>query len=108
MSNTYTTTINSLYTVDTPEQGFVVTVNFTVSGTDGTHTAEIQGNIQFQPESESNFIPYTSLTNDIVIGWINEETNNQVNYYNNIDGQIESQVNPPITPQNTPLPWATA
>ena len=34
--NTYTTTINSMYTLNTPEQGFVVNVLFKVIGTDGT------------------------------------------------------------------------
>jgi len=41
------------------------------------------------------------------LGWINEATDNQANYYANIDGQIASIINPPVSPQNTPLPWAT-
>ena len=106
MANTYTTTINQMWTVDSPEQGFVVNVLFTVSGTDGTHTAEIEGNIQFTPETQENFIPYAQLTDAIVLGWINEATDNLANYYANIDGQIQSMVTPPTSPQNTPLPWA--
>ena len=108
MANTYRTTINQMWTVDTPEQGFVVNVQFTVSGTDGTNTATVDGNISFQPETQENFVPYTQLTDAIVLGWINEATDNQANYYANIDGQIDSMVNPPTSPQNTPLPWATA
>jgi hypothetical protein len=106
MTTTYTTTINAMYTVDTPDPGYVVNVLFTVSGTDGTHTAEIGGNIQFNSaDQEGNFIPYDQLTQQIVLGWINEATDNQANYYANIDGQINSQINPPVSPQNTPLPW---
>ena len=108
MTTQYTTTINSMYTVPNPT-GYVVNVLFTVSGTDGTHTASIAGNISFTPESnEPNYIPYASLTEAEVLGWINEATNNQANYYANIDGQIESMVNPPVSPSNTPLPWVTA
>ena len=107
MAITYTTTINSMYTVPNPT-GYVVNVLFTVSGTDGTHTASIGGNISFTPEqNQSDYIPYADLTQAEVLGWINEATDNQANYYANIDGQIASEVNPPVSPTDTPLPWAT-
>jgi hypothetical protein len=80
---------------------------FTVSGTDGTNTAEIGGNIQFTPETQENFVPYSQLTEQIVMGWIGE-AGVLPNLEANINGQIESMVNPPVSPQNTPLPWATA
>jgi hypothetical protein len=103
---TYTTTITALYTVPNPT-GYVVNCLFTVSGTDGTHTASIDGNIQFTPEqNEQGFIPYAQLTQAEVLGWINEATNNQENYYANIDGQINSMVNPPVSPSSQPLPWS--
>ena len=108
MTTTYTTTINAMYTVDTPDPGYVVNVLFTVSGTDGTNTASIDGNMQFTSDQETVFIPYNELTEEIVLGWINNATDNQANYYANIDGQIASMVNPPVSPSNTPLPWATA
>jgi len=107
MATTYTTTINAMYTVPNPK-GYVVNVLFTVSGTDGTHTASIGGNISFTPEqNQSDYIPYADLTQEEVLGWINEATDNLVNYYANIDGQIASEVNPPVSPTDTPLPWAT-
>ena len=105
MATTYTTTINSMYTLNSPEQGFVVNVLFTVSGTDGTNTASIDGNIQFTDQVESDYVPYDQLTESEVIGWINASTNNQENYYANIDGQIASMINPPVTPEAQPLPW---
>ena len=105
MANTYTTVINSMYTLNSPEQGFVVNVLFTVSGTDGTYTASIDGNVQFTDQVEANYIPYDQLTEAEVIGWINTATDNQANYYANIDGQINSMVNPPVSPEAQPLPW---
>ena len=105
MATIYTTVINQMYTLNTPEQGFVVTVLFTVNGTDGTNTASISDNIQFTDQVESNFTPYDQLTESQVIGWINTATNNQINYYANIDGQINSIVNPPVSPEAQPLPW---
>jgi hypothetical protein len=107
MATTYTTTINQMFTVPNPT-GYVVNVIFTVSGTDGTNTADIGGNITFTPEqNEQNFIPYDQLTEAQVIGWINDATDNQANYYANIDGQIASLINPPVSPSAEPLPWAS-
>ena len=102
---TYATTVTNLYTIPNPT-GYVVNVLFTVTGTDGTNTASIDGNCQFTSNQESVFIPYADLTEEIVLGWINESTDNQANYYANIDGQINSIVNPPVSPSNTALPWS--
>jgi len=102
---TYTTTITAMYTVPNPT-GYVVNVLFNVSGTDGTYTANIDGNIQFQPEqNQPDFVPYDQLTQDEVIGWINTATNNQENYYANVQGQINSMITPPVSPSSQPLPW---
>ena len=105
---TFTTTINQMFTVPNPT-GYVVNVLFTVSGTGGTYTATIDGNINFAPEQDQvDFIPYANLTQEIVMGWINTATNNQENYYANVQGQLESLANPPVSPANTALPWTTA
>ena len=40
---TFTTTINSMYTIPTPT-GYVVNVLYKVTGVDGTYTADIDGN----------------------------------------------------------------
>ena len=106
MSTTFTTTINQMYTVPNPT-GYVVNVLFTVNGTDGTYTAKIDGNINFAPEQDQvDFIPYANLTQEIVMGWINTATNNQENYYANVQGQINSMITPPVSPTSQPLPWS--
>ena len=106
---TYTTTINSMYTLNSPEQGFVVNVLFKVVGTDDStppNTASIDGNINFTPEqNQPDYVPYDQLTQAEVLQWINTATNNQVNYYANIDGQIQSMITPPVSPESQPLPW---
>jgi hypothetical protein len=106
MTTQYSTTITAMYTVSTPDPDYVVNVLFTVTGVDGENTASIDGNCQFTSDQEAVFIPYDELTQEIVIGWINAATNNQANYYANIDGQIASIVNPPVSPSNTALPWS--
>jgi hypothetical protein len=102
---TYTTNITAMYTVPNP-QGYVTDVWFTISGTDGTYTAQTSANLKFTPEqSETEFIPFNELTQDEVIGWINSATNNQANYYANIDTQINAMITPPVSPSSQPLPW---
>jgi hypothetical protein len=108
MANKYTTKINSIFCVQSPEPDYVVNCLFTVSGDDGQgHTASIDGNVMFSTEQEAEFIPYDELTDVIVMDWINEATDNLANYYANIDDQIQSQVTPPVSPTAQPLPWAT-
>jgi len=88
------------------EQNYVVNAAYTVTGIDGTYTANLQNTAQFSTASVSPFIPYEDLTNDIVVGWIQQDLG--VNGVNSIEaciqGQIDSQINPPVTPEVTPLP----
>jgi hypothetical protein len=109
--NTWTWTINSMYTLpNVPNQpNYVVNVIWTLTGTDGTQTASIDGNTQFAVEAtQPNFVPYNQLTQATVIGWIQESLGAQgiANYEANVQGQINSLENPPVSPSSQPLPWA--
>jgi hypothetical protein len=104
---TFTTTITSMYTLDTPDPGYVVNVLYQVTGVDGANTASIGGNTQFNSaDQEGAFIPYDQLTEATVIGWIPE--NQIASAQACVQGQINSLITPPVSPANTPLPWATA
>ena len=99
----FSTTITSMYTVPNPT-GYVVTVMFNVSGTDGTYTAEIGGNITFTPEQDQpDFVPYNELTQAEVISWIPES--NIASAQACVQGQINSMITPPVSPTSQPLPW---
>ena len=101
---TFTTTITAMYTVQQPDPNYVVNAIWEVTGVDGTHTASIQGNTQFDSTQSSTFIPYANLTQAIVIGWI--PADQIASAQANVQGQINSQITPPVSPQNTPLPWS--
>ena len=101
----FTTSINAMYTMDTPEPGFVVNLLWKVTGVDGSNTASIDGNSQFTVQ-EGTFTPYDQLTESQVIGWIPPEQ--IASAQSCVQGQIDSMINPPVSPQNTPLPWAQA
>ena len=105
MATTFTTTINSMYTIDTPDPGYVVNALLQVTGVDGEYTASIGGNTQFNSaDQEGAFIPYDQLTEATVIGWIPESAITSAQQC--VQGQLDSLANPPVSPENTPLPWA--
>ena len=107
---TYTWAVTALYTETIAgEQNYVVIANYEVVGVDGDYTASLSNMARFSTESITPFIPYADLTNEIVIGWIQDElgVDGVSNLEACIQGQINSQINPPVTPQNTPLPWVT-
>ena len=101
---TFTTTINSMYTIDTPEPGFVCNVLWTVTGVDGQYTAEIGGNSQFTVQEGPTFTPYDQLTQAQVLGWIPAEQIASAQAC--VQGQIDSMITPPVSPANTALPWS--
>lgn len=108
---TYTWNVTALYTETIAgEQNYVVIANYEVTGVDGQYTSSIQDSARFSTDKVTPFIPYEDLTNDIVVGWIQEilGVDGVANYEASIQGQIDSQINPPVTPEVTPLPWSAA
>jgi hypothetical protein len=102
---TFTTTITSMYTLDTPDPGYVVNALWQVTGVSGEYTASIGGNTQFNSaDQEGAFIPYDQLTEATVIGWIPESAITSAQQC--VQGQLDSLANPPVSPEAQPLPWA--
>ena len=107
--NTYTWITTNLYTIDVNSKtDYVVTAVYNVNGTDGTYSASLTNACEFAvKQNDPDYVPYSDLTNDIVIGWVQEELGvDGVNSIEaSIDGMINTQANPPQTPTNTPLPF---
>ena len=101
----FTTTITSMYTLDTPDPGYVVNALWQVTGVDGANTASIGGNTQFNSADQVGPVtPYASLTESIVLSWIPESAITSAQQC--VQGQIDSMITPPVSPANTALPWA--
>jgi hypothetical protein len=101
---TFTTRITAMYTLQQPDPNYVVNALWEVTGVDGTNTASIGGNTQFNSADQVGaFIPYDQLTEATVIGWIpaNQMTSAQAC----VQGQIDSMITPPVSPEAQPLPW---
>ena len=104
---TYNTSVTQILTVQQPNPNYIVGVRFNVSVTDGIHSVSSDGYVEFNVEEKDNFISYDSLTEEIIVEWINNVTNNLESYYTKIDEQITKLSNPPAIPQSTELPWIT-
>ena len=105
MATTFTTTITSMYTLQTPDPDYIVNVLWQVEGVDGEYTGSIGGNTQFSSaDQEGPFVPYDQLTESVVIGWIPESQIGSAQAC--VQGQIDSSITPPVSPELTPLPWA--
>ena len=102
---TFTTRITAMYTLQQPDPNYVVNAIWEVTGVDGANTASIGGNTQFNSADQVGaFIPYASLTEATVIGWIPAEAITSAQQC--VQGQIDSMINPPVSPEAQPLPWA--
>ena len=105
MATTFTTRITAMYTLQQPDPNYVVNALWEVIGVDGTHTASIGGNTQFDSaDQEGAITPYADLTEAIVIGWIPESAIASAQAC--VQGQLDSMANPPVSPANTELPWS--
>ena len=104
---TYTWTVTRMETLQNPDPNYVVRAYWTLTGVDGQYVYSVESTNTFNSQQESNFIPYDQLTNDIVVGWIQNAlgVSGVSSFESGIQGQIDTMINPPPTPQNTPLPW---
>jgi len=107
----YIWTVTNLYTLDTDtETDYVVDAIYDVVGTETSNGAEykasLSGSAQFSVTEGATFVPYSDLTNTLVIKWIQSGLgeNGVANYEASIGGMIDSEITPPVSPVNTPLP----
>ena len=84
--------------------GFVLTVHWTVSKTQGEFSASQYGTESFT-QQEGNFVPYNQLTPEIVTGWLTDAWGPEGVAAKEaaLDQMIAAQENPPI---ESGLPWA--
>ena len=97
---------NYLWTIQQMDRltadGFVVTVHYNVSATDGTYSASTYGTVGYTQQPGETYIPYQDLTQDIVVGWVQNALGKDT-VEASLQGQIDAQINPV---QESGLPWA--
>lgn len=82
------------------DNGFVVTVHYTVTAIDGEVTASTYGTVGYTQEAD-NFTPFEQLTKDQVVGWVQTSLDKDA-VEASLASQIEALKNPV---QESGLPW---
>lgn len=82
------------------DNGFVVTVHYTVTTVDGEVTASTYGTVGYTQEAD-NFTPFEQLTKDQVVGWVQTSLDKDA-VEASLASQIEALKNPV---QESGLPW---
>jgi hypothetical protein len=113
MANTYTWSIpkNGLITMPSlnGQSDVVVNIQYTVTGTDGTHTASFDNMVQVTYEAGAPFTPFEQLTKADVIGWVQASHPNLVAQVEAaLDNMIDRIINPPVRPVQKNVPWNSA
>ena len=97
---TYLWTIQTMSRLTSDD--FVVTVHYNVSATDGTYQASTYGTTSYTQEAGESYVPYASLTEAIVVGWV-QNTLGKANVEASLQSQIDAQINPV---EEAGVPWA--
>jgi len=109
MSTSYLWSVDQLYAIPEPMplEYFVTTVVYTVTATDGTYSSTYKGRQNYTYIPEAQHIPYSQLTSNIVIAWVQVSlgADGVASIQNTLNGQIDYQANPPVSPAPVPSPW---
>jgi hypothetical protein len=82
--------------------GFVVTVHYIVTATDGDYSANTYGTVGYTEEDGKSYIPYDQLTQDEVVAWVKDSLG-QETVEASLATLIESLKHPV---QESGLPWS--
>ncbi len=97
---------NYLWTISQMDRltsdGYVITVHYNISATEGEHSASTYGTTSYTQAEGASFIPYESLTQEVVVGWVQEALGKDV-----VEASLQSQLDALKAPvQQSGLPWA--
>ena len=99
MTTEYTWSINQMDRKTS--DGFVTTVHYNVSATDGINTASTYGTVGFGDEPET-MIPFSDLTQAIVIGWVQTSLGKET-----VEASLQTQLDALAAPVSTSgMPWS--
>jgi hypothetical protein len=83
--------------------GFVFVAHYTVNANDGTYSAGAYGSLGF--ERPENLIPFSELTEEIVVGWLKEKFGDEK--VAEIEAALQSQIDEQRNPTKAAgVPWA--
>ena len=82
--------------------GFVVTVHYNVTATDGDYSANTYGTVGYTEDAGKSYIPYNQLTQDEVVAWVKDSLGQET-----VEASLATQIEALKHPvQESGLPWA--
>ena len=86
--------------------GYVFTAHYTVNANDGTYNAGAYGSIGLE-RPEGDLIPFDSLTEEIVVGWVKEKLTAEK--VAEVEAALQAQLDEKHAPSKAAgVPWAAA
>lgn len=87
----------------------VVRVRYTLTATDGVNTVDMHQVVQLTPNANGAFIPFTDLTEAIVLEWVAATLPQDAatRFETALTHMLELKANPPAPPVAKPAPWHT-
>lgn len=87
------------------EDGLVITAHYTVDANDGTYSAGAYGSQGFERPAEDALIPFADLTEEIVVGWVQNALGDEkvLEVEAALQGQLDEQRHPS---RAAGVPWA--
>ena len=84
--------------------GYVYTVHYTVTAQDDTYSAGVYGSVGL--ERHNDLIPYNSLTEETVVGWVKKHFGSEK--VQEIEDALQAQLDEQRTPTKiSGIPWNT-
>jgi hypothetical protein len=92
----------SISTLESNTDGGVIVAHWSVSKTEGENVATSYGTVSFTPDaSAEGYVAYDSLTEETVIGWVQEALDTEA-LEASLDADLAEQANPSVT---VGTPW---
>lgn len=93
------------YPTEDGQTDVVFTVHWRCNGVDGDYAGTSYGTQSVTYVAGEPFTPYADLTQDQVIGWVQDAMGPEqvASVEANVEQQIQDQINPPVV--SPPLPW---
>jgi hypothetical protein len=85
--------------------GIVYTVHYTVNADDGTYSASAYGSLGLEAPEPDSMIPFDSLTEEIVVGWVKDKFGEEK--VAEIETALQAQLDEKHAPTKAAgVPWA--
>ena len=103
--NTWSAVQLDCYPQEDGHDDVVFSVHWTLNGVDGDYSGYVYGSQGVSLDPSAPFVPYASLTEAQVIGWVKDALGEDqvASLEANVAEQIANQINPPVV--QPALPW---